>query len=330
MRQERDARQITEELKKDTDEASLFVLHLLSSSGIFSAQDGPERVKKIIEAAESGLKRSGLSKQFGAAIYNALGNVMRDLRQYDQATNWLRQAEAIWRELDRDPKYGSIGKAPMRRELARALDSLAWAELGDKHQTNGQPERALRAAAAAWKSYEILKELDGEADDSALCAYGDWLEMNAFATGNILALVNGYIVQFATAMGVDQAELKNRMVQSLKETARLAQAKEAEKARDEVRRFLAPLVTDQRKAFRVRMAFALSQLTEKIGKPEWGLPLWILFGLSEKEIAAVRLPFAEVADEMTEWNPGNRPRVRAILEKVRESASTPATQQSTK
>ncbi len=271
-----------------------------------------------MEDAELRLQCSGLSNQFSAAIYSALGKVAKGWHQYDRATNWLHHAEAIWRELDKDPKFRSSQKAPMQRELARSLDDLAWAELGDRQQTNGLRERALKAAAAAREAYEIRKNVDGETNDATLCDYGDWLRMRFYASGDVLSLVKGYVGELATAMGQEEEAVVKVMGQSLKDTANLALANKPEQARAQVWKFLAPLVAENRPDFRRRMPYALAQVAEESGQPGWGFILGRIFELSGGEIAAVRLPLAEVALEMTQWNQVDRPKVTTILAKIRQ------------
>jgi hypothetical protein len=309
-------------LKESGRRSSLFVGQFLASLNPYQSQGRPLDVDYLFKSAERNLANLGDDRGVQALARGIVGRVALDWKRFDWATNQLRRSVEAWEELAREDP-AAAEEAGARREHAEALNSLAWAELGDKRQKAGLDERAARAEKAAYQAFVIRRDLDGRAHDETLCFQFDWLRMQHHA-GDKAATTN-FLELLAAAAGQDGLSFLLSLRSATQEVATLIERGDYASARQRVREFLAPFVSRERPRLRARVPWSLAQVAEEL--PSLRLPMPVKFALGlPSELRSLQVCLAEVANDLVgELRPGDEQeakRVREALERIKAQAKT--------
>lgn len=322
-RRERQASELNERLKRSTARALTFVGKFLHSIDPYQSQGQTPDVNYLLNAANNSLSEIADDHRALAMVLGILGKIASNVDRFDMATNHLSRSVELWAGLARDDRDGREAQDSARREQAKVLNALAWAELGDQRQSQGLAARAARAVQPAREAYLIRLQRDGPTHDDTVCFQADWLRMRQLV-GDEFGATTNFLGLLAALAHQELPAFLFALRDTLAETARLAGAGQEVAARQRVRAFLEPFLSPERPRFRARVPLALAQAAEGLSSLD---PLSRLFiGLGESRTQPLRVCVAEVALELVrEIRPGNveeEKRVRGVVDRIKHE--TPA------
>jgi hypothetical protein len=300
---ERNARERADQLRKSTDDAMRFLEEVVFAADSYNVGDQSLNLDFLFKQAEAKLIILQSDPRAHAIVLGSLGRVASNWGRFPIAVKWLQESASIWRQLEE--KGGVVDdEITRKRALAAVLNHLSWATVGDLEASNGLSIRAKEASIAAKEAHDLLATTLGPTNEDSLAALADWIRFKQLSGDP--TFVAEWVRFFALVMGTNEKDLVAHVAQTIHETSALIVKGDKVGAKETLRIFLRPLLSEQRPRLRARVPWGLAQAGSELKKVGPWLPFvgnlfpdfQVLGQVNAAEITRVQPVVMEVADDL--------------------------------